>query len=109
MTNFKVGPAKTRDGRDAWIFEVSDKIYCKAINIYGKWQSMQRFLDGGISQGHESGGDLLPNVTVHREEFEAEISFHNYHNVEFVPSIDLPTGSQFKPGYRVKVTIEAIE
>ena len=62
MSKFKVGPCKTRGGRDAVIYEISDKIYGKmpwaatGENLPTYWSL------GGIFHSSDHNGDLVPNA-----------------------------------------------
>lgn len=69
MAKFKVGPAKTRCGQEAVIFEVSDKIYGKVHDKAESWTLNGDFFEH--HQGRESQLDLLPNVEPFR--FEAKV------------------------------------
>lgn len=55
---FKTGPAKLRDGSEAYIFEISDKIYLKVRDFAG-WYVTTRSLDG--SWDERPNLDLMPN------------------------------------------------
>lgn len=108
MGKFKVGPAKTRDGKDAYIFEISDKIYGKRmfqLGMYGDSWPLS-----GICNYDQSfaDADIMPNAEILREEFEAEVRGPTGCNYGFF-EIRLPVNTHFEIGDRVKVTLEAME
>ncbi len=117
MSKFKVGAAKTRDGRDAVVFVIQKtkehhEIYTivGAIKIDGVWIPQSWRLNGQYNENNEGAIVLLPNNEPMREEFgevvkEAEICGVQlgsaWRNVVIVPN-------EFE-GKRVKVTLEAME
>lgn len=76
---FKPGPAKTRDGRDAVIYEIAeDRMYVRidksphALCLDGRWYLTQEF-----------PGDLLPNVEPFR--FEARVEWARWDGAVIFP------------------------
>jgi len=74
-SKFKRGPAKTRDGRDAFIFEVSEMIYGKVKENHhdSVWKVDHWELNGLWDVGIEGEADILPNVEPFR--FEAQVEW----------------------------------
>ena len=64
MSKFQIGPAKTRDGRDAFITEVGRYTisgYAPTLGT-GTWLEVEWMGDGAAIQFKTSDIDLLPNV-----------------------------------------------
>lgn len=106
---FKIGPAKTRDGREARIYAldgVNGEIHAAALSLDCGWQVFAYCPDGRLSQYSESDPeDLLPNVEP--EVFEFECSWVPYGSEGAAPDWTPP--EKYLIGKRTKVRIEVLE
>lgn len=109
MGKFKVGEAKTRDGSDVVIFEVSDKIYTKRLLKDGSWTQDVFNLNGKWFGSMIRDIDLIPNVEPLRAEFgELVKEGRIYENSRSFTRNIVIVPDEFA-GMYVKVTIEAME
>ena len=62
MTDFKTGPAKTRDGQEAFVSKIyPDRIEGNAKDGQGEWLWTQWEPNGWLHHLAEGFGDILPN------------------------------------------------
>lgn len=64
ISKFKIGPAKTRDGRDAFVTSTYPRNLkgFMAGSITGDWIPFTRSQDGTLFNDRISDNDLMPNV-----------------------------------------------
>lgn len=105
---FKIGPAKTRDGREARIYALDgnhDTTIHGAVKIDRAWVLFTWCPDGSVSAFDTSGLDLMPNSWPETLEFECNWLRCSHGAV--VPTF----GPSLKDliGKRTKVRIEVLD
>jgi hypothetical protein len=80
---FKVGEAKLRNGAEAYVFEVSNRIYMKVKDRDGVWMSAVRNLDGRYWNYGYCEEDLLPNNAPEKIVIEG-VEFRGYPCFEYM-------------------------
>lgn len=70
---FKLGPCKTRDGKEAFIFEINEKTIFGKATIYSRWESEHWDCNGAYANGGISMQDLIPNNEPESVEFETTV------------------------------------
>lgn len=109
---FKIGPAKTRDGREARIYALdgnhSTAIH-GAVKIDLAWVLFAWCPDGSVFAFETSGTDLMPNVEP--EVLEFECTWGDDGGKSMIAPIEYNLGAVLKPliGKRTKIRIEVLE